>query len=346
MTLPCGVYNQTYVQDIALLRTRTHKALALAAVLAALAVPLAASPALTNWLAMVAITITSALGLMVTSGYCGQPSIGHAAFMAVGAFAYANLTRKGVPWPAALLCGGLAASAVGTFFGLACLKVKELYLALTTLAAQFIVPWIIVEFFGGARGVVPALARIGDVVLRQPHHFYYLAVPILILVTYLVFNLGRTKIGRAFRAIRYQDIAAQSMGINVGAYKIASFTIGCFIAGVAGALWTIWIGKADVEYFTIKDSIWYLAMLIVGGAGSVAGTYFGVVFILGLSEASDRLSSSIVTVLPGFQGVMASIPTLLMALAIIVVILVEPRGWNHPGLAFKNSYRVWPWAHW
>jgi branched-chain amino acid transport system permease protein len=346
MTLPCGVFNETYAQDLALLRTRTHWGIVLFAVALVLIVPLFASATLTNWLAMVAITIVSALGLMVITGYCGQLSIGHAAFMAVGAFSYANLTHSGLPWPVAILCAGINAGVIGTVFGLSCLKVKELYLALTTLAAQFLVPWVIVEYFGGARGVVPPYPKIGAFELRQPQHFYYLAVLVALALTYLVYNLGRTKVGRAFKAIKYQDLAAQSMGINVGAYKVTSFAIGCFIAGIAGALWAIWIGRADIEHFTIKESIWYLAMLLVGGAGSVAGTYFGVIFILGLWEISDRLSASMVTIFPGFQGVMASIPTLLVAFTIIVFILVEPRGWNHRWLIFRASYRVWPWAHW
>jgi branched-chain amino acid transport system permease protein len=346
MTLPCGIYNQSYQKDLALFRTKTHWGLLLTTISVVLLLPLIASDSLTNWLAMVAITILSALGLMVITGYCGQLSIGHTAFMAVGAFSYANLSTQGVPWVLAILCAGANAGLVGTFFGLSCLKVKELYLALTTLAAQFILPWVIVEFFGGGRGVVPPYPKIGAIELRHPQHFYYLAVITMLVLTYLVYNLGRTKIGRAFKAIKYQDLAAQSMGINVGLYKVFSFTIGCFIAGIAGALWAIWIGKADVEHFTIKDSIWYLAMLLTGGAGSVAGTFFGVIFILGLWELSDRLSAWMVTIYPGFDSIMASIPTLLVALTIILFILIEPRGWNHRWLVFKASYRVWPWSHW
>lgn len=344
--LPCGVYNEHYSQDIAVMRTRTHKALAVASVLAAFVLPYLVGATFTNWLTMVAITIVAVLGLTVTTGYCGQISIGHAAFMAVGAFAYANLTRYGVPWVLAIMGAGVTASAAGTLFGLSCLKVKDLYLALTTLAAQFIVPWVIIEFFGGARGVVPVQARIWGLALLQPHHFYYLALVVLLATTYFVFNLGRTKAGRAFKAIRYQDIAAQSMGINIGGYKLVSFTIGCFIAGIAGALFVIWMGKAEIEHFTVKDSIWLLAMLLLGGSGSVVGAYLGVFFILGISEASDRISALVGVAFPALQVVLSSIPAFVMALTILVLILLEPRGWYHRWLTFKASYRVWPWAHW
>lgn len=344
--LPSGVYNETYSQDIAVIRTRAHKALAAASLLAVFALPHFSGDTVTSWLTMVMITTVAVLGLVVTTGYCGQISIGHAAFMAVGAFTYAHMTRHGVPWVAAIVGGGIAASLVGTLFGLSCLKVKDLYLALTTLAAQFIVPWVIIEYFGGARGVVPRQATIGDLALLQPQHFYYLALIVLLLTTYFVFNLGRTKVGRAFKAIRYQDIAAQSMGIDIRRYKLLSFTIGCFIAGIAGSLTVIWMGKADIEYFSVKDSIWLLAMLLLGGSVSVVGAYFGAIFILGISEGSDRISAFVGGIFPEYQVVLSSLPSFLMALTIIVLVLYEPRGWYHRWLTFKASYRVWPWAHW
>ncbi len=344
--LPCGIYNETYAQELKLLRTPAHKTLMILGVLLVLAFPLFGDEPLTNWLTMVAITIVAALGLTVTTGYCGLPSIGHAAFIAIGAFTYANLMRQGVPWPVSILCSGVLASAVGASFGLSSVKVKGLYLALITLAAQFIVPWIIIEYFGGARGVVPKAARIGDLDFGRPPNSYYLALFTLITITYLVFNLGRTKVGRAFKAIAHQDIAAQSMGINIDIYKVVSFAIGCFIAGIAGALWAIWMGRADIEHFTVKESIWYLAMIMLGGSGSVAGAYFGVLLILGISEMSERLSSVVVTVIPSFQAAMGALPSLLMAVAIIALILIEPRGLYHQWLVFKASYRVWPWSHW
>lgn len=346
MTLPCGVYNKTYTKDFALFRTKIHWTLLLAGIAFVLILPLMASDTLTNWLTMLGITILSALGLTVMTGYCGQLSIGHTAFMAVGAFSYANLANLGFPWLLAIMSAGVNGAVVGTVFGLPSLKVKELYLALTTMAAQFIVPWFIVEYFGGGVGVVPPSIKIGGLVLRNQHHFYYLAWITTILFTYLVYNLSRTKMGRAYKAIRDHDLAAQSMGINIGLYKVSSFTIGCFIAGIAGALWAIWIGKAEVGDFTIKESIWYLAMLITGGAGSVAGTYFGVIYIMGLWELSVRLSGWLIKVYPGSDAITGAIPTLLVALAIIAFVIIEPRGWNHRWLIFKASYRLWPWSHW
>jgi branched-chain amino acid transport system permease protein len=346
MAVYCGIFNETYEKDLALFRTRTHWALALGAIAVLMLLPLIATPSLVTWLTLMAITIMSALGLNVTTGYCGQLSIGHTAFMAVGAFTYANCAKLGLYWPLALLLAGINGAFVGTLFGLPSLRVKELYLGLTTLAAQFIVPWVIVEFFEGGVGVVPPDAQIGSFVLSKGAHFYYLSWILTLVITYLVYNLARTKIGRAYKAIRDHDLAAQAMGINIGLYKVSSFTIGCFIAGVAGALWTIWIGKADIEHFTVLESIWYLAMLITGGGGSIAGCYFGVIFIMGLWEGSVHLSSWLISAFPGADNITGAIPTLLVALSIIVFVILEPRGLNHRWLIFKQSYRLWPWSYW
>ena len=343
---PCGVYNETYTKDFALIRTKAHWGLLAAGIGFVLILPLLVGPTLTSWLTMLSITILAALGLNVMTGYCGQMSIGHTAFMAVGAFSYANLTNLGLWWPLALICAGISGAMTGTIFGLPALKVKELYLALTTLAAQFIVPWFIVEYFGGGVGVVPPYVKVGTVVLRDHHHFYYLSWVVTLMMTYLVYNFARTKIGRAYKAIRDHDLAAQAMGIHIGIYKVSSFTVGCFIAGLAGALWAIWIGKAEVEHFTIMESIWYLAMLITGGAGSIVGTYLGVIFIMGLWELNVNLSSWLINVFPGYDHITGAIPTLMVALAIIVFVILEPRGWNHRWLIFKESYRLWPWAYW
>ncbi len=345
MSLPCGVYNETYTKDFALIRTKTHWALTIGSIIFVMILPWLIGPTLTTWLTLVSITILSAIGLNVTTGWCGQLSIGHTAFMAVGSFSFANAANMGIPWPLAIIVGGINAAIVGTIFGLPSIKVKELYLALTTMAAQFIVPWFIVEYFGGGVGVVPPWIMIGDFEFREPHHFYYLAWGATIAFTYLAYNLGRTKVGRAYKAIRDHDLAAQAMGINISLYKVSSFTVGCFIAGIAGAMWCIWIGKAEVEHFTIMESIWYLAMLITGGAGSLAGTYFGVIYIMGLWELSVLLSNVLADWFPGADA-LGDIPTLLVALAIIVFVILEPRGWNHRWLIFKESYRLWPWSYW
>jgi len=348
MSLPCGVYNETYNKDAAILRTKTHWVLAAGWIAVIIIMPFTVSTTVLSWLTLVGITILAALGLNVTTGYCGQLSIGHTAFMAVGAFTYANLASMGLAWPFALICAGCCSSLVGTLFGLPSVRVKELYLALTTLAAQYIVAWVIVEYFGGDVGIVPPVLTIGSLAIKGGVDLYYFCWFFTLSGTYLVLNLSRTKIGRAYKAIRDHDLAAKAMGINIGFYKVSSFSIGCFIAGIAGALWVIWIGKADVEHFTISQSIWYLGMIVVGGAGSVAGTYFGVFLIRGLLEVSTIVSGWIVETLSNLvpARISSAIPTIVVAAVIMLFIFLEPRGLNNRWLKFKESYRLWPWSHW
>ncbi|MDY6879216.1 MAG: branched-chain amino acid ABC transporter permease [Desulfatiglans sp.] len=347
MSLPCGVYNETYTKDFALARTKTHWGLLIGWVVLVMALPLFIGPTLMSWLTLVGITAFSSLGLHIITGLCGQMSIGHTAFMAVGAFTYANLAKYGLHWIFAIIVSGIYGALVGTLFGLPSLKVKELYLALTTLAAQFIIPWVLLEYFGGGFGVVPPDPEIFGIVLKKHYHFYYLAWIFTLVFTYFVFNLGRTKMGRAYKAIRDHDLAAEAMGINVGLYKVSSFTLGCFIAGIAGALLVIWIGRADVEHFTIMESIWYLAFIIVGGAGSVAGVFFGVLFIRGLWELSVILSGVLIEGFPALpESLTSAVPTILVAGVIIVFVILEPRGLNHRWAIFKESYRLWPWSYW
>jgi len=348
MPLPCGVYNETYNKDAALLRTKTHWGLTAGLIVIIILLPFGVSSPVLSWLTLVAITVLAALGLNITTGYCGQLSIGHTAFLAVGAFTYANLAKLGLSWPLAMLCAGCCSALTGTIFGLPSVRVKELYLALTTLAAQFIVVWVLVEYFGGDSGIVPPDPTIGSLVIKGRVDLYYFCWFFTLSGTYLVFNLGRTKIGRAYKAIRDHDLAAKAMGINIGFYKVSSFTVGCFVAGIAGALWVIWIGKADVAHFTVSESIWYLGMIVVGGTGSVAGTYFGVFLIRGLMELSTIFSGWFIGVLSGLvpYRISGAIPTVVVATVIILFIILEPRGLNDRWLKVKESYRLWPWSHW
>lgn len=344
--LPCGIYNESYSQELTFLRTRTHKVLMIVAIAVALIGPLVLQSAAVNWLTLVTLTITSALGLAVTMGYCGLPSIGHAAFMAIGAFAYANFTKLGVPIWLAIVAGGIISGIIGTFVGLFSIRVKDLYLALITLAAQFIIPWIIIEYFGGDRGMFAQGISFESIFLSRELGMYYFSLMILIVTTYFVFNIGRTKYGRAFKAIAHKDIPAQAMGININYYKVLSFTIGCFIAGVVGALWAIWMGRADIEHFKIMDSVWYMAIILLGGMGTVLGPYVGAILVLGVSELGDRLLAATMPYLPGEKEAYGALPTIAMALVILIVIIREPRGIYFYWTRFKEYYRVWPWAHW
>jgi branched-chain amino acid transport system permease protein len=236
--LPCGTRNFTYAEDMAILRTKTHWVLFIGFLVLFLAIPFYVS---NYWLGvtnLIGITLIAAIGLNILVGYCGQLSIGHAGFIAVGAYTTAILTnRLELPFLVGLLCAGLVAGIIGLIFGIPSIRVKGFYLAITTIAAQFIIIWVINHWniTGGFVGIKVPYASIAGFEFRSEASQFYLIMSIAIICVFLSKNLARTKVGRAFIAIRDNDLAAEVMGINLLYYKLLAFFIGCFLAGIAGA---------------------------------------------------------------------------------------------------------------
>jgi branched-chain amino acid transport system permease protein len=228
----------------------------------------------------------AALGLNLVTGYAGLISLGQAAFMAVGAFtAVIAYGRYGVPLPFAILLAGLLAASIGAVVGVPSLRIKGLYLMVATLAAQVIVLWIIQRvpwLGGGSFGSIntPPVMIAGWHVSTSVDQ-YYLAFSIVALFTLLAWNLARSRIGRAWVAIRDHELAAEVQGISMLRYKLLAFTISAFYAGVAGALVVFcWVGAASVQEYQLDVSIEILGMIIIGGLGTVLGSYLGAAFVL------------------------------------------------------------------
>src|SRR3989441_7749588 len=233
---------------------------------------------------LVWIAIIGALGLNILVGYTGQVSIAHGAFMSVGAYPAATLaTRLGSPWPVNLLAGGLMAALVGAVVGIPSPRIKGLYLAIATLAGQLIIEWTInhVTFISGGvqASIEVARPRVGPMVLSTQRDMYYFLLVFVGLAIVGTLNLMRSRIGRAFIAIRDHDIAAELIGINIFRYKLLAFAISSFYAGVTGVLYTYFLGIANYEQFQIGVSIDYLAMIIIGGLGSGRRSLFWAGFL-------------------------------------------------------------------
>lgn len=352
MYLPAGVRNYTYAQDMAIFRTKTHWVLLGLLFILLLTAPLYMNNYWLSILNIITITIIAATGLNILTGYCGQLSIGHAGFIAVGAYTSAVLTGQfDVPFLVGMLCGGLMAGLIGMLFGLPSLRVKGFYLAISTIAAQFIIMWVIKNWTnvtGGNIGLnVPTAEIFGFSFISQSSK-YYLILAITVLVIFFAKNLARTKPGRAFVAIRDNDLAAQVMGINLFRYKLLAFFIGCFFAGIAGSLLAhCYYGFLNPEFFNFKESILYVGMIIIGGLGTTVGPIFGVVFIRLLEkilslELVPLLEASI-TVLP--SGWASGLTPMLFGLVIILFLVLEPRGMAHRWQLFKTSYRIWPFSY-
>ncbi|MEN8614479.1 branched-chain amino acid ABC transporter permease [Dehalogenimonas sp. THU2] len=347
--LPCGTRNYSYAADMAIIRTKTHWALLLVGLAVLFTAPLYLSVYWLGVVNLIGITIVAAMGLNLLTGYCGQLSVGHAGFIAVGAFTSAVLTsRLELPFLIALPLAGLGAGLIGLLFGVASLRVKGFYLAIATIAAQIIIMWVInhLEITGGFTGMSVPRAEIFGITFRSPQSLFFLIMVVTVGVVFFAKNLARTRIGRAFVAVRDNDLAAEVMGINLFRYKLLAFFIGCFLAGVAGSLTAHWISFVSTEHFSITDSILYVGMIIIGGAGTVLGPILGAIAIRllqqGVTFLSPTLESSVDWLPSGFT---AGLAPFVFGLVIVLFLVLEPRGLAHRWNLFKASYRLWPFSH-
>jgi len=349
MDLPAGTRNFSYAEDMTIFRTRTQKFLLFTLAAALLTAPLWFG---NYWLGvanLIGITIIAATGLNILTGYCGQLSIGHAAFMAVGAFTSAILTsRFEVPFLIALPVAGIVAGIIGVLVGIPSLRVKGFYLAISTIAAYFIIMWVINHWnnvTGGFMGMAVPPAEILGINLTTQSSQFYLILAITAIVIFGAKNIARTRVGRAFIAVRDNDLAAEVMGINLFNYKLLAFFIGCFLAGIAGALTAHWVGFISGENFSLTESILYVGMIIIGGMGSATGPIFGAIFIRLLGEAVTRLVPIMENSLSLPAGFATGFGPMLFGLVIILFLVLEPRGLHHRWQLFKASYRLWPFSY-
>jgi len=349
-----GVFKTTYRADMALYPLPIARwTVGALAVLFVVVVPLLASEYWLSLLNLIAIAIVGAIGLNILVGYTGQISIGHAAFMSVGAYTAANLAvHFDLPFWLALPAGGFMAAAIGIVVGMPSLRIKGLYLAIATLAAQLIIEWTINHVPAISGGVqasiqVPKPALFGYVFATQAQLYFFLLF-FVVLAIVAALNLMRSRIGRAFIAIRDQDIAAEIIGIDIFRYKLLAFAISSFYAGVAGVLYTYYFGIANYEQFQIGVSIEYLAMIIIGGLGSILGAIFGAIFITLLPIAISIVMDGLAAWLFPDANIVQLVSNLRLTLfgaLIIFFLVVEPEGLNRLWRNIRSYFRVWPFSY-
>jgi branched-chain amino acid transport system permease protein len=300
-----------------------------------------------SFLTIILITVVGALGLNILSGYTGLISLGHVGFLVTGAYAYAIAVSKlGYSPVVGFLAAGTVSALVSLIVGAPSLRLKGLYLAITTLAFSFIINHVILEasfITNGARGIVVnrpdifGLSFESDVALSQ----LCLAFAIVTLIATL--NIRRSRVGRAFVAIRDNDMAARVMGINLHAYKLIAFVTSSFITGIAGALYGIYLSFVSVEGFPFLLSIEALAILIVGGLGSALGAVLGTVFIVLLPEASRMLFSLLGTKVDGLFSTGAhELKSMIYGVIIIAFLRFQPRGLVGLWHDVKRMWVNWP----
>jgi branched-chain amino acid transport system permease protein len=270
--------------------------------------------------------------------------------MAIGAYATTILmTRLHFPFILSFPCAGLCAALVGMVFGLPSLRIKGFYLALATLAAQYLIHWYLLHggnFTGHLFGLSVPRAGIGRFALASDRTYFLFAIFMLLLMSYFAKNIERSKIGRAFIAVRDNDLAAEIMGINIFKYKLSAFFIGSFYAGIAGAMWAHYLLRIHPDYFSLMDSIWYLGFLVVGGLGSAMGPIFGAIVYIGLKELVSLITPFLGGLFPGIStNIFSGLALIIYSLVVMVFLLFEPRGINRQFGLFKAYYRLWPFAY-
>lgn len=340
---------RTYQQDLRIFPSPTARISLVIFIIFVLALPLFAGRYAVFVACVCGVSVISALALNILTGYTGLISLGHAAFMGIGAYTAAILASKaGFPFVAALPLAGLAAAIAGIIVGVPTLRLKGLYLVVTTLAFQFIVEHVIYHWESltlSDKGIKLPVPSILGYKFDTYESFYYIILFLAVLAALFTKNLAMSRTGRAFVAIRDRDIAAEIIGINLAKYKILAFVISSAMAGIAGALYAYLLGLISPDHFTFNLSILYIAMIIVGGMGTVLGSVIGAVFMVLLPEVIGLLSGPIASAYPLFSPRIGAIAVIVYGLIIILFLLFEPNGLFGIWLRIKRYWKPWPYTY-
>ena len=353
MYLPSGVYHETYAVSHAWWQTNFVRAKMALLVAFVLTLPLYVNLYWIGVSNIILYTILSALGVQLLIGYCGQITLGHAAFIAVGAYVTAiGVLFWGLPYPVAAVLGCLLAGLWSVLFGLPSARIKGFYLIMTTMAAQFItVDFIITHYVSRVGGrehyfsLPPGTITIAGWPVDSEIKVYYLASALTILSLAGMANLLRTRVGRAWIAIRDNDIAAEAMGVNVVYYKLLAFFAAGVLAGVAGAVWIPSLLFVSPEHFQLSWGLWLVGVVLVGGVGSLHGVVFGAIFVTLIPELLRFAVFPLSDVYPALSERFLYVKEAAFGLAIVLFLLYEPRGLAYRWQQTKNYFNLWPFPY-
>jgi len=372
--LPCGSYFDSYRDEQKWWRTPfiKFKMILMVVLLACFPLMVRMEWVSGEWLS-IAYTINyyilAALGVQLLIGYCGQITLGHAAFVAVGAYASSMMVLfipwpqvfvdAGLAYPISMICAGILAGLWSVLFGLPSARVKGFYLIMTTMAAQWItVPLVITQYVSqiGGRGhyfsLPPGTIKLGPWVIDTDEKIYYLSVVLVALCLLAMGNIARSKLGRAWVAIRDNDIAAETMGVNIVWYKLLAFFVAGFFAGIAGSFYISALSFVSPEHYEWFYSLLWVGIILIGGVGSIQGVVFGSAFVVLVFKVLE------VSVLFLQGTVMEAYPSLAVmttkihffkesafGLAIIFFLIYEPNGLAYRYWQLKNYFNLWPFSY-
>ena len=361
--LPCGNYHQNYTEDHAWWQTKFIKGkMIFLALILFIVIPFVSDSYMLSVCNLIGYTILGALGVQLLIGFCGQITLGHAAFIAVGAYTSTLLILE-FPWPKFLLDWGLAypisiilsaiiAGVWSVLFGLPSARVKGFYLILTTMAAQFVtVDLIITQYISqiGGRGqafsLPPGTIKVGPWVIDSDFKVYFMMLFFVIVCTVAMANLLRSKVGRAWVAIRDNDISAEVMGINVFKYKLLAFFAAGFIGGIAGAFWISNLAAISPDHFPWFWSLWLVGVILIGGAGSIHGAIFGSLFMVLIMEGLQLAVMPLADTFPKLLMDFLFIKEAAFGLAICAFMIFEPNGIAYRWWQIKNYFNLWPFSY-
>lgn len=349
-----GVFHTNYAKDMQLRPTWVMRARLVLLIAFLVVFPFIASAYWLNLANQIMLFSITAVGLNLLVGFTGQISIGHAAFVALGAYTAALLsTRLNIPFPLDVPFAMIVAGLVGLIFGLPSARLKGLYLAIATLAAQEIVLWFLkhldlfVPNVGESISLVPTWAHEQFLATRARADFNYYWVILIVLSLVVIFavNLVRSRVGRAFVAVRDQDIAAQVIGVDVNRTKLIAFMVSSMIAGLSGALIAHYRGVVNWERFTVDTSVAVLSMLIIGGLGRISGSIYGAIFVTLLPALLTQFGLLFRDILPDVNRIIPYVQQGAFGFAIIFFLIKEPEGIAKMWKDVKDYFRLWPFSY-
>lgn len=355
----CGVHHTDYKTDMAFFRVPLARWAIVGVVVMALVIPFFVTD---YWFSAILIPFIAfclaAIGLNLLFGYCGQVSLGHAAFMAVGGYTATVLYIHHVPWLLSMFAAGLMAALMGLIFGIPSARLKGFYLLMATLAAQFTIPWIISRVVpllvpaglavAGGDTVYPPAAKILGWTIDSYFERYFVSLAFLMVMTVFAMNLVRSRVGRAWVAIRDHDVAAKILGFNLTYYKLLAFALSSFYAGIAGALLVFfYFGNAHVGEFTLELSLLLLAIVILGGMGSIIGNFFGTAVIIFIPILLNRFLPALGDILGIYisSGLIGGAVAIIYGILIVLFLIVEPLGLAKLWKNVRDYFRLWPFAY-
>lgn len=346
--MPAGLFHESYRYDERIFQTWFVKAWLIVFLIACALFPLVGSKYMISIMTEVGIAIIACHGLNILTGFTGQISLGHAAFVGVGAYTCSILIQHGVPFIIALPMAGAMAALVGMIFGIPSLRLRGLYLAIATIAAQFIIEFTIRRWdslTGGVEGMFVEPGTLGPFHFDNRIQLYYLTFVLAVAATIIIKNIVRARSGRAFVAIRDRYLAAEVIGVHVFKYRLMSFAVSSFFAGIAGALLAQYLEVITHESFTIHQSIDYLAMCIIGGLGHVLGGIYGVGFWFILERILEVVTTNLNTAFPDHITWFVSIREIVFGCVIVFFLIFEPDGLAARWRTIRAYWKLWPFSY-